>query len=165
MPAGEVRIETSRLILRTVKMEDAAGVVTAWKLDEGPVTLEEAEAQIRWMQGNHERNRHGQVEHLCLAAIEKVSGEIIGWCGLDHRDKTRENPVLFYLLKKRWWGLGLATEAAGALIRYALDEIGLERVDSACAVENIASKRVMEKIGMTYLGLDQEGGHMFTIGR
>jgi len=38
-------------------------------------------------------------------------------------------------------------------------------VDSAAAFENIASKRVMEKIGMRYVGLDEEGGHAFTLTR
>jgi len=43
--------------------------------------------------------------------------------------------------------------------------MGLARVDSAAAFENVASKRVMEKIGMRYVGLDEEGGHAFAIRR
>jgi ribosomal-protein-alanine N-acetyltransferase len=67
------------------------------------------------------------------------------------------------LLKESYWGKGLATEAAQAVIAYAFSELNLARIDSATDYENIASKRVMEKLGMRYLGLDEEGGHFFTL--
>ncbi len=160
-----VCIETHRLILRTVTLDDLERVASSWNLDDGPISLEEAEGKITWMLGNHRQNAPGRVVHLCLAVIYKDTGELIGWCGLDHRDRTKENPVLFYLLKKSYWGRGLATEAARALIGYAFNELGLNRVDSGAEFENIASKRVMEKIGMQYLGLNDEGGYAFTIAK
>ncbi len=154
--ATRVRIETNRLILRTVTLEDIDEVAASWKLYEGPISLEEAEGQIRWMMGNHEQNEPGRLTHLCFAIIDKNSQEIIGWCGLDHLDQTKENPVLFYLLKESCWGKGLATEAARAVLSYAFVDLDLPRIDSGAAFENTASKRVMEKIGMRYLGIDEE---------
>ena len=163
--ASSVFIETSRLILRTVTPDDIDSVVLSWKLDEEPISHEEAEHQVNWMLDNHRRNVPGSIHHLCLAIIYKETREYIGWCGLDHRNKTREFPVLFYLLKASYWGRGLATEAAGALIDYAFCELKIARINSAAAFENIASKRVMEKIGMRFVGLDDEGGYSFIITR
>jgi RimJ/RimL family protein N-acetyltransferase len=115
------------------------------------------------MLDNHRQNAPGRVIHLCLAIIAREDRAFIGWCGLDHRDPARAHPVLFYLLHAGYRGRGLATEAAGAVLGYAFGEIGLSQVDGGAAVENVASKRVMEKIGMRYLGLNEEGGHSFTL--
>ena len=158
-----IYIETNRLILRTVTMDDVEEVASSWRLDEGPISTKEAKDKITWMLGNHIQNGPGRIVHLCLAIMEKDTHEIIGWCGLDHLDRTMEHPVLFYLLKASYWGKGLATEAARAVLGYAFRELKLDRVDSGAAFENMASKRVMEKIGMRYLGVDEEGGHSFTL--
>jgi RimJ/RimL family protein N-acetyltransferase len=160
-----VRIETARLILRTVAMEDIEDVAHSWKLDEGPLSRAEAEQKVSWMLDNHRQNALGRLVHLCLAIIPKDTRAFIGWCGLDHRDRSKAHPVLFYLLKASYWGQGLATEAAGAVLGYAFGELGLARVDGGAAFENVASRRVMEKIGMRYLGLDEGGGHSFTLAR
>ena len=145
-------------------MDDVVDVASSWKLDDGPISREEAADEINWMLGNHKRNSPGKLVHLCLAIIDKDTQEFIGWCGLDHLDQTKKNPVLFYLLKARFWGKGLATEAARAVLGYAFGELDLVRIDSGAALENIASKRVMEKIGMKYSGIE-EGGHSFTLTR
>jgi len=160
-----VFIETARLILRTVTMDDLEDVALTWRLDDGPISRQEAETQVRWMLDNHRQNAPGRLVHLCLAIIHKDTHEFIGWCGLDHRDRTKAAPVLFYLLKASYWGKGLATEAARAVLGCAFAELGLARVDSAAAFDNIPSKRVMEKIGMRYVGLDEEGGYSFTLTR
>ncbi len=158
-------LETTRIILRTVTMQDVEAVALNWKLDQEPISLQEATERVRLMQANHSRNVPGKIVHLCLAIIHKETQELIGWCGLDHRDQTRSNPVLFYLLKAKYWGQGLATEAARAVLDYAFVELELPGIDSAATYENIASRRVMEKLGMCYLGLDEEGGHSFSLTR
>ena len=138
-------------------------MAASWKLDAGPISLEEAQAVLLNMQRNHQQNEPGAVYHLCLAIVEKERGEIMGWCGLDHRDKSQPNPVLFYLLKADYWGQGYATEAANALLRYAFGTLQLKQIDGAAAFDNLASKRVMEKIGMAYLGLGMDKAHQFII--
>lgn len=159
----EVMIETAQLIIRTVTMADVEDVASSMKLDDGPISIPEAEQKISWMLSNHARNMPGKLIHLCLAIIVKDTNEFIGWCGLDHRDQTKADPALFYLLKAKYWGKGLATEAASALLNYAFDEMNLVSIHAGAAPENIASKRVMEKIGMKYVGLNEEGGYDFTI--
>lgn len=161
----DVFIETTRLILKTVTIGDVDDVARVWKLDEGPISRAEAERQVHWMLANHKQNTPGKLHHLCLAIILKNTGEFIGWCGLDHRDTTKPDPALFYLLKAAYWGQGLATEAARALLGYVFGPMDLPSVHGGAAPENLASKRVMEKIGMKYLGTDEEGGYAFRITR
>jgi RimJ/RimL family protein N-acetyltransferase len=158
-------LTTPRLILRTATLDDTGLVALSWNLNDPPIPHAEAESQVRWMMANHAQNTPGHITHLCLAIILKESGQWIGWCGLDHLDQAKSCPVLFYLLKAACWGQGLATEAARALFAYAFVDLALERIDSSCAFDNLASKRVMEKLGMDYLGLDGEGGHAFTLSR
>ena len=160
-----VFLKTPRLILRTVTLEDIDAVALNMNLDEPPISRLEAESQVSRMLANHRQNAPGKIVHLCLAIIHKDTREWIGWCGLDHLDQTRPNPVLFYLLKAKYWGQGLATEAARELLDYAFGTLSLPQVDSAAASDNFASVRVMEKLGMRSLGLDDEGGHAFTLTR
>ena len=91
------------------------------------------------------------------------TNKFIGWCGLDHLDQTKVDPALFYLLKANYWGKGLATEAARALLSCAFTQMDLASIHGGAAPENIASKRVMEKLGMKYVGLDEDGGYTFAI--
>jgi [ribosomal protein S5]-alanine N-acetyltransferase len=158
-------IGTARLLLKAPTMADLAGVQATWNLDGEPISPLEAAAEIESMLSNRERNNSGTFVHLCLAIVDKESGRFIGWCGLDQRDPRKPCPVLFYLLERAYWGRGLATEAATELLRFAFDELGLVRVDGSCAPENAASRRVMEKLGMRYVGLDNEGGHSFALVR
>jgi len=160
-----MRIETDRLVLRTVSMDDVKDVALTWKLDEGVISLEEAEKTVKWMLENHEKNTPEKLVHLCLAVINKENGEFIGWCGLDHCDPSQPNAVLFYLLKKKHWEKGLATEVAKAVLEYAFCGLELVQVDGGAASENIASRRVMEKAGMRYVGRSDDGGNSFTLTR
>jgi RimJ/RimL family protein N-acetyltransferase len=70
---------------------------------------------------------------------------------------------LFYLLKEKYWGRGLATEAARAVLRHAFCALGLAQVDGGASADNIASRRVMEKAGMRYVGRTEDGGYSYTL--
>jgi RimJ/RimL family protein N-acetyltransferase len=63
-----------------------------------------------------------------------------------------EEPELWYELTHKAWGRGIATEAAQACVRYAFEEVGMERVIAGADAPNTASLRVIEKLGMKYLG-------------
>ena len=156
-----VFIETPRLMLKMPTLGDVQGVRDAWNLDGGHLSLAEATAQIERILLNQEKNQMGTFVHLCLAIVQKCNGRIIGWCGIAHDDQTLACPVIFILLKKAYWRQGFATEAGIYLLRFSFSELGLERVEGTCATENLASKRVMEKIGMCYVGIDEAGANLF----
>ena len=57
-----------------------------------------------------------------------------------------------WLLERSAWGRGLATEAALACVDHGLEQVGLERIISIARTDNLASRRVMEKAGLTHRG-------------
>ncbi|MBR8839583.1 MAG: GNAT family N-acetyltransferase [Stigonema ocellatum SAG 48.90 = DSM 106950] len=83
------------------------------------------------------------------AIIHKTKGCLIGHCGLEHVVSLNEVEVS-YLLAREYWGQGLATESAIALVNYGFETLQLERLVAMAKPENLASCRVMEKIGMQY---------------
>jgi ribosomal-protein-alanine N-acetyltransferase len=84
--------------------------------------------------------------------IHKEGGELIGHCGLRHWDELA-GVEIFYALGRAWWGRGFATEAARAALRFGFEQAGLPRIVAAAKLENPASRRVLEKIGMTLDGI------------
>ncbi len=84
------------------------------------------------------------------AAIERSSGAFLGWFSFRPRQESRTEEVeLGYRLRKSAWGKGYATEGASALIRNGFTELGVQRVIANTYEHNIASRRVMEKAGLT----------------
>ncbi|HEV2580031.1 MAG TPA: GNAT family N-acetyltransferase [Ktedonobacteraceae bacterium] len=85
-----------------------------------------------------------------FAAIEKESGEFLGWFSFRPKDAASPNDVaLGYRLRRVAWGRGYATEGARALIRKGFTELGVQRVFATTYQDNLASRRVMEKAGLT----------------
>jgi RimJ/RimL family protein N-acetyltransferase len=84
------------------------------------------------------------------AAIEKSTGEFLGW--FEFRPPKGGGPgeiELGYRLKKSAWSKGYATEGSRALIRKGFTEFGVRRVFAQTMAVNSASRRVMEKAGLT----------------
>jgi RimJ/RimL family protein N-acetyltransferase len=115
------------------------------------------------MLANHQRNVPGILVHLCLSVITSHTQDVLGWCGPYHFDPAKANPVLFHLQRGDRRRQGLTTEAANAVLDYAFAALGLARVNGAAALDNITPWRVLEKIGVVYQGLDQEGAHSFKL--
>jgi RimJ/RimL family protein N-acetyltransferase len=92
--------------------------------------------------------KHWEERGYGLWAVEsQSSGELIGRCGLQFLPDAGEVEVDF-ILGREYWRQGFATEAARASLQYGFDELGLERVVGIVHVENKASQRVLEKLGM-----------------
>jgi [ribosomal protein S5]-alanine N-acetyltransferase len=86
------------------------------------------------------------------AVIDRASGELIGDAGLGLVEGGGGELGLGYTLGRAWWGRGYATEAARACLRYAFEELRLPEVLAVVRPENVASIRVLEKIGMQLRG-------------
>ena len=90
-----------------------------------------------------------------FAAIERTTGEPLGWVGLRPPDSTGLRPgvagtaELGYRLFPEAWGNGYATEGARALIGSAFTDLGLEQVVATTMTVNLASRRVLEKAGLS----------------
>lgn len=78
------------------------------------------------------------------------SDRLIGWCGLNFLPETDE-VELKYLLAQEFWGRGFATEASRASLEHALTHTELDSLIGLVHPKNVASQRVLEKVGMSFL--------------
>ncbi len=76
---------------------------------------------------------------------------LIGFCGFRFFGERQEVEIL-YGISPAYWGRGLATEAAGAMLRFGFEEYGFDRVYAGADPPNAASFRVMENLGMKFVG-------------
>lgn len=79
------------------------------------------------------------------------TNEFIGWCGLKYRPELDEID-LGYRLMQNAWGHGYATEAAQATLQYGFTKLNLTLITGRAHIENLASIKVLEKIGMDFIG-------------
>ncbi len=92
-----------------------------------------------------------EAHDFCLGAVEELAtGRMIGLGGLQLLGATGELET-GYWISRDLWGKGYASEAAGGALRHAFEVVGGARVMAITDHDNRASRRVMEKIGMTYL--------------
>jgi RimJ/RimL family protein N-acetyltransferase len=153
MSRGQVLLETERLLLRRFTRDDADAL---FELDSDP-------AVMRWLSGGTPTPRE-VIETEILprfrqydegapglgfwAAVEKDSGAFIGWFCLRAVEGAPGVAALGYRLRKAVWGRGYATEGARALIYKGFAELGLQRVVATTYQDNLASRRVLEKLGL-----------------
>ncbi|MBX9690214.1 MAG: GNAT family N-acetyltransferase [Candidatus Obscuribacterales bacterium] len=88
-----------------------------------------------------------------LAMTIKPSDSLKGSCWLDIEDSESNNASVGYFVSADCWGNGYATEMMKALIRFGFNNLQLHRIYANCDQGNAASRRVLEKIGMTPEGL------------
>lgn len=91
------------------------------------------------------------------AIRDRETGEFVGHCGLVVNDPPRVE--LIYALARSAWGQGLVTEAASAVISYAGFALGITELDALVFEENLASARVLEKLGFSRVGPVHQLGH------
>jgi RimJ/RimL family protein N-acetyltransferase len=89
----------------------------------------------------------------CFAAEEKSSGAFLGWLSLRPATSVGLNggTELGYRMLPPVWGLGYATEGARALVPHAFTELAVDRIVATAMTVNTASRRVMEKAGLSFV--------------
>lgn len=152
-------LETERLILRKLRQEDAPDMfeyasdpeTVQYVTFEPNKTLEDTRALIERMAAT----RPG-MERLIWAIEHKENSKMLGTVGL-HLDSARHaRAELAYIINKAYWGRGIVPEAAQRVIQYGFEALQLHRIQALCKPENMASARVMEKVGMSYEGIMRE---------
>ena len=145
---GRLVAHTDRLTLRELTLDDVdslfgvLGDPIAMEHYPAPKSRRETEDWIRWAQASYEQNGFG------LWAVERTAdGAFIGDCGPMLQPVDGELvPEIGYHIVRREWGHGYATEAAIAARELVLGTLGFSRVVSIVAPENLASRRVAEKV-------------------
>jgi RimJ/RimL family protein N-acetyltransferase len=149
----KVLLETERLILRRFAATDADNL---FALDSDPEVM-------RFLTGGTPTPRE-VVEHEILprflrydarsrchgfwAAIDKATGDFLGWFSFQPFHDVPDDAMLGYRLRKAAWGKGYATEGVQALIDVGFTESSVRRVVATTYQDNLASRRVMEKLEM-----------------
>lgn len=83
------------------------------------------------------------------ATEDRSTGAFLGWFAFRPPEGASPDDVsLGYRLRRAAWGQGYATEAARALVRKGFTELGVRRVHATTYEHNVASRRVMERVGM-----------------
>ena len=150
------KIETERLLLRHMKVSDAQDMydyarrpeVTRYLLWAPHDSLEYTRAYLKQVERCY---RQGTFHDF--GVILKENNRLIGTCGFARIDEANSTAEAGYVLNPGYWGKGLATEALCAVIALGFEKRGFNRIESRYMVDNRASRRVMEKSGMTFEGV------------
>lgn len=149
-------LETERLTLRPITCADAEAIFNNWTSDS------EVAKFMRW---SRHANLSVTTEWLKLEEaatgsgnynwgfVLKSSGELIGAGGLVWSG-SHQMYELGYNIMKAEWGKGLTTEASREMLRFVKEELGQGKMYCCHAIENIASQKVIEKLGFAYAGMD-----------
>ena len=147
-----MQLETDHLILREFAAEDWQDL-NAYTSDPqvvqymsfGPTTGEQARAYI---EGCLTRAQEQPRRVFELALVVRAEQRVIGNATLELDRGDPCNASFAYVLNRHYWGHGYATEAMRALFDFGFDQLKLHRLADACDTRNLASARVMEKLGL-----------------
>lgn len=152
---GTQTIETERLVLRQITPQDAEMIFRNWANDDDVsrymrwpahrTVTDTVKIVADWCEGySSAQNYHWGI---CLQ-----NGEMIGSVGLALINAYDSKANLGYCIGKAYWGNGYAAEAVSAVLDYMFAHVGINRIEAYHSVENPASGRVMQKVGMTFEG-------------
>jgi ribosomal-protein-alanine N-acetyltransferase len=159
-------LETDRLIPRHQMPTDLDDLFALYcdpdvkkYIPDVPLTYEEAREELEWFMNGHPK----RPELGLWATSHKETGKFMGRCGLLPWTIDGQNEVeVAYLLAKEYWGQGLGTEAAQAILNYGFEQLKLSRLICMIYPENQASVKVARKIGMALEkdGRDEKGPYL-----
>jgi RimJ/RimL family protein N-acetyltransferase len=148
-------LKTERLVLRPVAPSDAPALFAA-----------RGDSQVMQYWDWPEMASAHDVEKIILAHGEELEsgrtiwwavaksdgGQAIGECDLSEIDRHHRRAEVGFLFARAYWRCGYATEAMQAVVKYAFDQLGLERLWARCHAGNVASVRLLERLGFQYEG-------------
>ena len=146
--------ETPRLILRQFTKADAPLI---FQLNSDPKIVKYVHEPVL------EREEQAQIiiNNIILPQYKRKLGrwaihikdgmEFIGWCGLKYRPELDEIDLGYRLIKKAW-GKSYATEAAQNTLDHGFKKLDIRLITGRAHIENIASIKILEKIGMQFIG-------------
>ena len=146
---------TNRLILREMKLSDAEAL---FEMESNPkvhhylwnkplTNTSEVHSYIEFVRAQYIQNNIGR-----FVVILKETNQLIGWAGLKYNTEMVNNKVDFYdigyRLSEKFWGKGYAIEASFAWLDYGFNVMKIKLLEAAAHADNIASNRILQKIGL-----------------
>ena len=154
-----ITIETERLLLRELTVGDAENFYLL-NLDPevirytGDVAFANIEAARQFLAGYDQYEKYGVGR---LAVIRKEDEEFLGWSGLKYLADEDEYDIGYRFFRK-YWNMGYVTESAKAALDYGFEKLNLRSIIGRAAPENLASIRVLEKLGLKFEKTNFEDG-------
>lgn len=148
-------LETDRLILRQMLLSDAEAL---FEMDSNPkvhqflwnkplTDISEVNSYVKLVRAQYIQNNIGR-----FVVILKETNKLIGWAGLKYNTEMANNKVGFYdigyRLNEKFWGKGYASEASFAWLDYGFNVMKIKIMEAAAHKQNIASNRILQKIGL-----------------
>jgi RimJ/RimL family protein N-acetyltransferase len=147
-----ITLRTERLELRPVREKDIDRIlqyrnlpeVTRWLLR---TKVDPASFRAAWRRAAENPNDHSKVVTLDAVVIGTVSLDVVDGMGQPGMP-PRTEAGLGYIFDPGYGGHGYATEAVTAMVAHAFDRLGIRRITAGCFAGNLASVRILEKVGM-----------------
>ena len=153
-------IETDRLLLRPYVAEDWAHVHTYAAIPEfsrfeawGPNSVEDTKRFIAACIASMSEH---PIRGYQLAVVLREEDRLIGGCTLKRKRVEFHEAFVGYAIHPDFQRKGFATEAAAALVEFGFDSLRLVRIYAECNALNVASRRVMEKLGMRMVSVREK---------
>ena len=145
-------IKTERTLLRMLEMADAEDIfewvsdpqVTAYLFWRAHQSIEASRDFNAWVTA---------ADFACWGVVLTENGQVIGNCFLHNVNFEHKRAEIAFNIARKYWGRGYATETAQAIIQFGFEGWHLNRIEGTCMVENRASARVMEKVGLSLEGV------------
>ncbi len=164
---NNLKIETERLILRPFNLNDLDAFASICADPEvmrfigngKALETEATEELLGWIISQYEELGFG-----LLAVTLKEDNKLLGFCGLIRQIIDNEQHIeLGYRLDRAFWGQGIATEAAQAMKDYAFNQLNITHLVSIIHVDNMASKQVAKKIGLSHMKQTHFKGNLLDV--
>lgn len=154
-----VILATPRLTLRPLRKEDAQTLFAIWS-DEVAMRYFSFLAMTCPSQAEDRVARKlltsANGEELICVLESRATGEVLGECALFHADHQCRRAEIGFALQRRHWGSGYMYEAASALVEHAFGTLELRRIEADIDPRNVASARLLERLGFVREGLLRE---------
>ena len=146
-------LKTERLKLRPISENDIENVFKLQSLEQTakfntskiPIDINETKISVEnWIAENNREN----IKHFTFAVDLIDDNKFIGLIGLQIGKEHYKNAEVWFQFDYRFWNKGYATESLRKIIDFGFEDLNLHRIEAGCAVENIGSFSVLEKVGM-----------------
>ena len=152
-------LETERLILRPLRVDDTNDMfeyasdpeVTRYLLWDAHTTPMHTRNYLEYLGGRYRLGMHHE-----WAVVLKETHRMIGTCGFVTVDLQHRRAEIGYVINPRYRGRGIAVEAVNEVLKFGFGPLSLHRIEARYMVGNEASRRVMEKSGMRFEGVQRE---------
>lgn len=147
----EIKLITERLNLRIIQLKDLDTIHAIHSLPETdkfntlgiPQNIEETKLIIeKWIS----EINIPIPKNFIFAVEQKSSQKFIGLIALKIGSKKFKNGEVWYKLHSDYWGKGFGTESLNAILDFGFKKLKLHRIEAGCAVENIGSIKILEKL-------------------